>query len=57
MGLQKDIIMVESEWNKAHRGKKWVISVLNRKQKRDLINEQVRTQHFPIKVYKYEVNY
>ena len=44
-----------------HTGKKWfsssVISVLNRKHERDLMNEQIRNQHFPSKVSKFEVNY
>ena len=46
---------------KTHRGKKWfsssVISVLKRKHERDLMNEQIRNQHFPSKVSKFEVNY
>ena len=55
-----------SQWlNKSfiltHTGKKWfsssVISVLKRKHERDLINEQIRNQHFPSKIFKYEVNY
>ena len=55
-----------SQWlNKSsiltHTGKKWfsssVISVLKRKHERDLVNEQIRTQHFPSKVSKFEVNY
>ena len=44
-----------------HTGKKWfsssVISVLKRKHERELMNEQVRNQHFPSKVSKFEVNY
>ena len=44
-----------------HRGKKWfsssVISVLKRKHERDLMNEQIRNQHFPTKISKFEVNY
>ena len=44
-----------------HTGKKWfsssVISVLKRKHERDLMNEQIRNQHFPSKVSKFEVNY
>ena len=44
-----------------HTGKKWfsssVISVLKRKHERDIRNEQVRNQHFPSKVSKFEVNY
>ena len=55
-----------SQWlNKSsiltHTGKKWfsssVISVLKRKHERDLMNEQIRNQHFPSKVSKFEVNY
>ena len=55
-----------SQWlNKSsiltHTGKKWftssVISVLKRKHERDLINEQIRNQHFPSKVSRFEVNY
>ena len=46
---------------KTHRGKKWfsssIISVLKRKHERDLMNEQIRNQHFPSKVSKFEVNY
>ena len=46
---------------KTLRGKKWfsssVISVLKRKHKRDLMNEQTRNQYFPSKVSKFEVNY
>ena len=55
-----------SQWlNKSsiltHTGKKWfsssVISVLKRKHERDLMNDQIRNQHFPSKVSKFEVNY
>ena len=46
---------------KTHRGKKWfnssVISVLKRKHERDLRIQQIRDQHFPSKVSKFEVNY
>ena len=46
---------------KTLRGKKWfsssVISVLKRKHERDLMNQQIRNQHFPSKVSKFEVNY
>ena len=46
---------------KSHRGKKWfnssVISVLKRKHQRDLRIQQIRNQHFPSKVSKFEVNY
>ena len=46
---------------KTHKGKKWfnssVISVLKRKHERDVRNEQIRNQHFPSKISKFEVNY
>ena len=46
---------------KTYTGKNWfsssVISVLKRKHERDLMNEQIRNQHFPSKVSKFEVNY
>ena len=46
---------------KTHTGKNWftssVISVLKRKHERDLMNDQIRNQHFPSKVSKFEVNY
>ena len=46
---------------KTLRGKNWfsssVISVLKRKHERDLMDEQIRNQHFPSKVSKFEVNY
>ena len=46
---------------KTHTGKNWfsssVISVLKRKHERDLMNEQIRNQHFPSKVSEFEVNY
>ena len=46
---------------KTHTGKKWfsssVISVLKRKHERDLMNQQIRNQHFPSKVSNFEVNY
>jgi hypothetical protein len=46
---------------KIHRGKNWfsssVISVLKRKHERDVINDQIRNQHFPSKVSRFEVNY
>jgi len=62
VGLQKDIKMVESEWNKDPYRKELVlfigvISVLKRKHERDLMNEQIRNQHFPSKVSKFKVNY
>jgi hypothetical protein len=34
-----------------------VISALKRKHERDLMNEQIRNQHFPSNVSKFEVNY
>jgi hypothetical protein len=44
-----------------HTVKKWfslsVISVLKRKHERDLMNEEIRNQHFQSKVSKFEVNY
>ena len=46
---------------KTHTGKNWfsssVISVLKRKHERDLMNDQIRNQHFPSKISKFEVNY
>ena len=46
---------------KTHRGRKWfnssVISVLKRKHEYDLRIEQIRNQHFPTKISKFEVNY
>ena len=46
---------------KTHRGKKWfnssVISVLKRKHEHDLRIQQIRNQHFPSKISKFEVNY
>ena len=51
-----------NQWGiKTHRGKKWfntsVSSVLKRKHERDVRNEQIRNQHFPSKISKFEVNY
>ena len=50
------------DWGiKTHRDKQWfntsVSSVLKRKHERDVRNEQIRNQHFPSKVSKFEVNY
>jgi len=46
---------------KTHRGKKWFnsfnISVLKRKHEYDLRVQQIRNQHFPTKISKFEVNY
>ena len=51
-----------NQWGiKTHRGKEWfntsVSSVLKRKHERDLMNQQIRNQHFPTKISKFEVNY
>ena len=51
-----------NQWGiKTHRGKKWfnssVISVLKRKHDYDLRVQQIRNQHFPTKISKFEVNY
>ena len=44
-----------------HTGKNWfsssVISVLKRKHERDLMNQQIKNQHFSSMVSKFEVNY
>jgi len=44
-----------------HKWMNWfsisIIPVLKRKHERELINEQIRNQHFPSKVSKFEVNY
>jgi hypothetical protein len=44
---------------KTHTGKNWfsssVISVSKRKHERDLMNEQIRNQHFPNKISKFEI--
>jgi len=44
-----------------HTGKNWfsssVISVLKRKHEHDLRIQQIRNQHFPTKISKFEVNY
>ena len=46
---------------KTLRGKKWfnssVISVLKRKHEHDLRIQQIRNQHFPTKISKFEINY
>jgi hypothetical protein len=51
-----------NQWGiKSHRGCEWfntsVSSVLKRKHERDLMNYQIRNQHFPSKVSKFEVIY
>ena len=51
-----------NQWGiKTHRGKNWfnssVILVLKRKHERDLRIQQIRNQHFPTKISKFEVNY
>ena len=44
-----------------YRGKKWfsssVFSALKRKHERDLMNQQIKNQHFSSMVSKFEVNY
>ena len=46
---------------KTHTGKNWfsssVISVLKIKHERNLMNQQIRNQHFPTKISEFEVNY
>jgi len=60
-GYQKISKWLNQSGIKTLRGKNWftssVISVLTRKHERDLMNEQIRNQHFPSKVSKFEVNY
>ena len=60
-GYRKIFKWLNQSGIKTHTGKKWfsssVISVLKRKHERDLMNEQIRNQHFPSKVSKFEVNY
>ena len=56
MGYRK-ISRKMNDWGiKTHRGKKWfntsVSSVLKRKHEKDLMNEQIRNQHFPTKISK-----
>ena len=51
-----------NQWGiKTHRGKKWfntsVSSVLKRKHERDVLFDEIRNQHFPSKISKFEVNY
>ena len=51
-----------NQWGiKTHRGKQWfntsVSSVLKRKHERDVLFDEVRNQHFPTKISKFEVNY
>ena len=51
-----------NQWRiKSHRGCEWfntsVSSILRRKHERDLMNYQIRNQHFPSKVSKFEVIY
>jgi len=51
----------DREWWGYRKISKWfsssAISVLKRKHERDLMNEQIRNQHFPTKISKFEVNY
>ena len=60
-GYRKVLKWLNQSEIKTHRGKNWfsssVISVLKRKHERALMNEQIRNQHFPSKVSKFEVNY
>ena len=51
-----------NQWGiKTHRNKQWfntsVSSVLKRKHERDVLFDDVRNQHFPTKISKFEVNY
>ena len=61
LGYRKISKWLNQSGIKTHRGKKWfsssVISVLKRKHERDLMNEQIRNQHFPTIISKFEVNY
>ena len=60
-GYRKILKWLNKSGIKTYRGKNWfsssVISVLKRKHERDLMNEQIRNQHFPSKVSKFKVNY
>ena len=60
-GYQKISQWLNQSGIKTLRGKNWftssVISVLKRKHERDLLNQQIRNQHFPSKISKFEVNY
>ena len=60
-GYQKTSNWLNQSGIKTLRGKNWftssVISVLKRKHERDLVNEEIRNQHFPSKISKFEVNY
>ena len=61
LGYRKISQWLNQSGIKTHRGKKWfsssVISVLKRKHERDLRIQQIRNQHFPTKISKFEVNY
>jgi len=61
MGYRRISRKLNQSGIKTHRGKSWfsssVISVLKRKNERDLLNEQIRNQYFPSKVFRFEVNY
>jgi len=51
-----------NQWGiKTLRGCEWfntsVSSVLKRKHERDVINDQIRNQHFPTKISKMELKY
>ena len=51
-----------NQWGvRTHRGCKWfntsVYSVLKRKHERDVMNDQIRNQHYPSKISKMELKY
>ena len=60
-GYQKISKWLNQSAIKTHRGKKWfnssVSSVLKRKHERDVLFDEIRNQHFPTKISKFEVNY
>jgi hypothetical protein len=60
-GYQKISQWLNQSGVKTLRGKNWfsssVISVLKRKHEGDLMNEQIRNQHFLTKISQFEVNY
>jgi len=60
-GNQKISQWLNQSGVKTHTGKNWfslsVISVVKIKHERDVMKDQIRNQHFPSKVSKFEVNY
>ena len=60
-GYRKISQWLNKSGNQTHRSKKWfnssVISVLKKRHEYDLRIEQIRNQHFPSKVSRFEVNY